>query len=575
MRPTDLEPHRILRSLAYYGRRNLSGDLMAGLTVGIMLIPQGMAYAFLAGMPPIYGLYASLTPLLVYALIGSSRHLAVGTTAIDSLIMVFALGAMAETGTEGYIALAALFTFMVGVIHLLLSAARMGFLVNLLSRPVILGFVSAAAAMIGFSQLSNILGLELSRSEYIYEVIYEAAIHVEDTHILSLLMGLAGVFLLIVMHRWRKIPAALLVVVAATVVTWLFRLDARGIAIVGAIPMGLPHFGLPDFDMDAVRALAPTALMLAFIQFTNVGSLGKAFAARHNYTIKPNRELLALGVANTLGSLFQSYAVSGSLSRTAVNEQAGAQTRAANAFAALLIALTLLVLTPLLYFLPIPILASIIMVASFGMINVPELKRLYRMKRTDGHLAIMTFFVTLVFGLEPGIVVGIAASVVAIMYRISRPNFAILGHLPGTRSFRDIDLYPEAQEIEGILILRVDASFSYANADFLRDLILSKSELTSNRIHAVIIDASSVNDLDTTAVTAFFSIVENLKKHGIAMYFTGIHGSVEGVLKRSGLAEAIGEDHLLLSPYRAVRRIQGLPETEGIDSLEEPFSALQ
>ncbi|MEZ4700213.1 MAG: sulfate permease [Rhodothermales bacterium] len=575
MRLPDLESHRILRGMATYARRNLSGDLTAGLTVGIMLIPQGMAYALLGGMPPIYGLYASLVPLFVYALAGSSRHLAAGTVAIDSLIMVFALSAMAETGTDRYVELALMFAFMVGVIHLILAAGRLGFLINLLSRPAILGFISAAAAMIGFSQLSNILGLELRRSQYIYDILYDAARHIRETHMLSLLIGLCGAFLLIILHRWRKIPTALLVVVAATILTWALRLDRYGVAIVGSIPVGLPHFALPVVDWVAFKTLAPTALMLALIQFTNVGSLGKAFAARHNYTIKPNQELFALGLANIAGSFFQSYPISGSFSRTAVNEQSGGKTRASNAVAASLIVLTLLVLTPLLYYLPIPILASIIMVAAFGMINVKELRHLYRMKRTDGHLAVMTFLVTLVFGLEPGILVGIAASVVAIMYRISRPNFAILGHLPGTRSFRDVDLYPEATEIEGILILRVDASFSYANADFLKDLILSKCDPASHRIRAVVIDASSVNDLDTTAVSALFSILENLSRHEIEMYFTGLHGSVEGVLQRSGLADRIGRDHILLSPYRAVRRIQGLPENEpyGIGA-EEPAATL-
>ncbi|MDZ4698776.1 MAG: sulfate permease [Rhodothermales bacterium] len=562
MRLPAAEIHRLLRSLAYYARRSLPGDITAGLTVGIMLVPQGMAYAFLAGLPPIYGLYASLVPLLVYAIAGSSRHLAVGTTAVDSLIMGFALSALAQAGSERYIELALLYAFMVGTIHLALAAGRMGFLINLLSRPVILGFISAAATMIGFSQLSSILGLELERSQYIYDIVYSAARQIGDTHVLSLLIGLCGAFLLLILDRWRRIPAALLLVVLGIVVTGLFRLDLQGVAIVGAIPVGLPAFAAPVFDWGAIQTLAPTALMLALIQFSNVGSLAKSFAARHDYTIKPNRELLALGMANVAGSFFQSFPISGSVSRTAVNERAGAQTRAANAFAALLVGLTLLVLTPLLYYLPIPILAALIMVAAFGLIDVRELVQLYRMKRTDGHLAMMTFLMTLGFGLEAGILVGIAASVVAIMYRISRPNFAILGHLPGTRSFRDLNLYPEAREVEGVLVLRVDASFSYANADFLKDLILEKCDPVSNRVRGVVIDASSVNDLDTTAVTALFSIVDNLAKHHIALYFAGIHGSVEGVLRRSGLADRLGADRIFLSPYRAVRHIQGLPEIE-------------
>ena len=544
--------------IASYSSKDFGGDLLAGLTVGIMLVPQGMAYALLAGMPPIYGLYASLVPLVVYALLGSSRHLSVGTVAIDSLIMFFALSAFAEAESEMYIAYAMMFAVMVGTVHVLLSIGRMGFLVNLLSRPVILGFISAAATIIGCNQLANIMGMQLPRAEHVYTVVYETALHINTTHLPSLGVGLVGILLLVLLRKWKKLfPAALVVVTLSTLATWGLGLHETGVAIVGDIPTGLPTFKIPVFEFGVAKDLALTAIMLALIQFTNVVSLGKSFAAKYDYSISPNRELFAIGMANIVGAFFQSFSISGSFSRTAVNAEAGARTPVANIITALLIALTLLVLTPLLYYLPIPILAAIIMVAAFGMINLKGLKNLYKMKRADGHLALMTFIVTLIFGLQTGILIGITASVIVIMYRISRPNVAVLGNLPGTRSYRDVDVFEEAKLIPGILILRVDASFSYANADYLKEIIIRICDLEKNTdIHSVIIDASSVNDLDTTAVEAFFTVVDRLDERGIGLYFTGIHGSVSGVLDRSSLAARLGPDHFFLSPHRAVQHIQ-------------------
>ena len=543
--------------VATYTRQDLSGDVLAGLTVGIMLVPQSMAYAMLAGMPPIYGLYASLVPLLVYALFASSRHVSPGTVAIDSLIMVFALSTFADPNSPQYIQLAFMFAFMVGIVHMIMAIGRLGFLVNLLSRPVILGFIFAAATIIGCNQFSNLMGLNLPRREHFYMLIYDAASNVFNTHLPSLLVGLIGIFGLIFFRKWKNLfPAALAVVILSIVASWGFRLEEKGVQVVGSIPTGLPGFTSFAFDPDSMRQLIVPALTLALIQFTNVISLGKTFANKYNYSINPNKELFALGASNIIGSLFQSYTISGSFSRTAVNEQTGAKSPLSNVFAASLIGLTLLFLTPILYYLPIPILAAIIMVASFGMINIKEMKSLFKMKKTDGFLAIITLVVTLTLGLEAGILSGIMASVIAIMYRISRPNVAILGNIPGTRSYRDTTLYDDVIQIEGILILRIDASFSYANADFLRDLILSQSNPKTSTITSVVIDTSSVNDLDTTAVQALFAVIEILEKRHIELYFTGIHGSVSGVMERSGLADRLGRDHFFLSPYRAVNHIK-------------------
>lgn len=560
---------------AGYSRRVLAGDMVAGLTVGVMLVPQSMAYAMLAGMPPIYGLYASLVPLVVYALFASSRHVTPGTTAIDSLIMVFMLGTIAEPFTSDYIQLAFMFAFMVGVVHLLMAVGRLGFLVNLLSRPVIMGFISAAATIIGCNQFANLMGIDLPRREQFYMLLFDAGVNVLNTHWPSLVVGVVGIVALVGFRKWKRLfPAALAVVIFSILASWGLDLQGKGVQTIGDIPTGLPGFRLFTFQWGVVGELLVTAVTLALIQFTNVVSLGKTFANKHSYPYDPNKELVALGACNIAGSFFQSFTVSGSFSRTAVNEQAGAQTPMANFFAAGLIALTLLFLTPVLYFLPIPILAAIIMVAAFGMINIKEMRSLFRMKKIDGYLALMTFGTTLAFGLEAGILTGITASVVAIMYRISRPNVAVLGNLPGTRSYRDTKLRNDAEEIEGILILRVAASFSYANADFLRELILTKSDPTTSNIRAVVIDASSVNDLDTTAVEALFNVVEILERRNVDLYFTGVHGSVDTVLKKSGLEKRLGKDRFWLSPHRAVLYIQGRIDEAGDGSVSKDSASV-
>ncbi len=542
--------------LPTYTRTDFRGDLIAGLTVGVMLIPQGMAYAVLAGVPPIYGLYASLVPLLVYPLFGTSRHLAIGITAIDMVIVAAGLSQYAEIGTEEYIGLAIIAAMMAGIIQMIMGAARLGFVVNLLSRPVISGFTAAAALIIGVTQIENLLGIELANSPQIFDLIYGALERIGEVHLISFTIGMVGIVLLVILRRFVPIaPGPLIAVVLGTLAVWLLRLDTQGVDIVGVVPTGLPSPKLTAVPFSTLRDLLPTAITLSLVQFMSVISLGKVFAAKHRYTVRANKELFALGAINVVGGVFRSIPVSGSFSRSAVGEQAGGRTAMTNVVAAIVIAFTLLFLTPLFFFLPIPVFASIIMVAAFGMIDYKELRFLINTKAVDGGIAILTFAVTILFGIQEGVLIGIAASVVAIMYRISKPNVAILGHLPGTRSFRDMGRNPSAEMVEGILMLRVDASFSFANAEFLQDLLLEKSQDEDHAIRAVVIDASTINDLDTTAASVLANVIETLKERGVEMYFGGVKGRVRDVMNRYGIIELLGEDHLYLSPHRAVVHI--------------------
>ncbi len=531
---------------------------MAGLTVTVMLVPQSMAYAMLAGIPPIYGLYASLVPLLVYSLFGTSFHLAFGAVTIDMLIVAAGLSDLAEPGTERYVRLAIMLTLLTGGIQLLMALFRLGFIVNLLSRPVIAGFTSAAALIIGFSQLGNFVGIMSANSQYPHLVVWEIVRQIEGIHLLTLTVGLTSIAILLAMRRrFPTFPAALVVVVLGIVAVWSLGLEGGGLTIVGEIPRGLPSPLLPTFEPVIARELLPTAITLALVQLMTVTSLGKVFAARYGYWIRPNRELAAIGLANTVGSLFQSLPSSGSFSRTAVNEQHGARSPLANAVAALFVAVTLLFLTRLFYYLPIPVLAAIVMNAAFGMIDVKEVKYLLRTRRVDGILAILTFVATLLLGIQEGILAGIAASVALVMYRSSRPNVPVLGWLPDTRSFRDVRHHPEARAIPGILILRIDASFSFANAEFVKDRIFEAVRRTPGT-KAVVLDAVGINHLDTTAVAVLEFVADTLHRRNVELYFAGLKDNVYQVIARSGLLDKIGEDHLFLSPYRAVSHILSL-----------------
>ncbi|MFB6279671.1 MAG: SulP family inorganic anion transporter [Salinibacter sp.] len=560
----------IFQWLPDYTTELLRSDMTAGLTVGVMLIPQGMAYAVIAGVPPIYGLYAGLVPLLIYPLFGSSRHLALGPTSLDMLIVAAGVGALAEAGTEQYVAYAILLTAMVGLMQMAMGAMQLGFVANLLSRPVIAGLTTAAAFIIAFSQLGSILGVELSRSQYVHVLLADAVRNAGDTHLLTLGIGMTSIVLLVALPRLMPlIPEALIVVAGGTLAGWGFGLQAKGVSVVGKIPQGLPAPEMFAPSFSDLNALLPAAITLALVQFMKNISLDRIFAARHGYTIDANRELVGVGAGNFIGSLFQSIPASGSFSRSAVNEQAGAQTALANVFAAGVIALTLLFLTPLFYHLPTPVLAAIIIVAGFSLIDLRELRNLFKARRRDGYIALFTAVCTLFIGIQEGILLGIGASVIAVLFRISRPNVAELGHVPGTRLFRDLDRFEQAVRLKDIMVLRVDASFSFANAEYFKDFILEKSEREGRNVDIVIVDGSSINGLDTTAIEALFSVTESLEDQGIEFHLTGLIGPVREVVRRSGLHALMGENKFHLDPHEAVvsvlERWDAAEDTDRID----------
>ncbi len=547
--------------LADYEGAELRGDLAAGATVGVMLIPQSMAYAMLAGMPPIYGLYAGLVPLVVYAVLGTSRHLASGPVAVDMIIVGAGVGAVAGSRGE-HIELVVLVVAITGLIEIAMGVLRFGFMVNFLSRPVIAGFMTAAPLIIAASQLGNLMGVDLGDSQYVHIQLWEAFQHLGQAHGWALGIGVAGILLLLVLQRWApKLPAALLWTVLATLLAWGLGLENQGLETVrsvaenDAVPTGLPSFDLHSWSWSSVTELVPTAITLALVQFMTVMSLGQAFAAEHDYSVDANRELLAIGSANFLGSFFRIVPVSGSFSRSAVNNRAGARTPMANVVAAGLVGVTLMFLTGLIAYLPISALAAIIMVACIGMIDVPELRYLLKTRWIDGAVALLTFGATLAIGIQEGILIGIGASIVVVLYDLTQPNVVELGHVPGTQEFRDLGRNPEAESISDIHIIRIDSRFSFANAKLLKEELLEQAE--ADAVRALIIDTSGVNDLDTTATQALKEVIEELSERDIAFYVVGAKGPVRDVMRRSGLQELIGESHFFLNTHLAVTDLLG------------------
>ncbi len=557
----------ILEWLPSYRQNQLKGDLAAGLTVGVMLIPQGMAYAMIAGLPPIYGLYAATVPLLIYAILGTSRQLAVGPVAMVSILTATGVGVIAQTGTEVYIGMAILLAFLVGAIQFLLGVFRLGFLVNFLSHPVLSGFTSAAALIIGFSQLKHLLGIEIARSHHVHEILIQAVKKLAQINLYTLAIGLVGIFIILGIKRLNKgIPGSLIAVVLGILVVWGFDLEQLGVSVVGSVPSGLPSFEIPEITLENIQKLFPITLAISLVSFMESFAVAKAIRAKHkNYKVISNQELIALGLANIGGAFFQSYPTTGGFSRTAVNNQAGARTGMASIFSALLIIITLLFLTSLFYYLPNAILASVIMVAVFGLIDVREVLYLRKANRTDLWMLIATFFATLMLGIEQGIGVGVILSLAMLIFRTTRPHFAELGKVPGTHFYRNRDRFENVEVRKDVLIVRFDAQLYFANINYFKDQLEAMVDVREENLKYIIINSDSINYMDSTAIHALEELVMDYVDKNLTVLFSGVKGPVRDALYRSGIISKLGESRLHMSIQEAVDFIDRENTNEDID----------
>lgn len=517
-----------------YDRQAFMRDLIAGLTIFVMLVPQGMAYAMLAGVPPVMGLYASTIPLFIYALFASSRHLSVGPVAIASLLVLSSVSAYAEPGTSEYITLVLILTFMVGAIELLLGLLKAGFLVKFISHPVMNGYTSAAAIVIGLSQLNHLLGVESNNYMQIQFLIIELIENITHTHIITIAIGLSSIIILVLLKRIHsKIPAALIVLVLSIITVNSFQLDERGVNIVGDVPSGFPAFSIPNLTLDSMLMLFLMALTIALIAFMESLAISKNIADKEKYKVDPNKELKALGLSNIAGSFFSAYPVTGSFSRSAVNHQSGAVSQVSTIITGVSVLLTLLLFTSYFYYLPTAALAAIIIVAVVGLVDVKAVKYMFKVKPVEGWVWIVTFAITLFIGIKWGILVGVIFSLFLLLKRSSQPKVVELGYLEEDNEFRNLNRITEAKRLKDTIMVRIDSSLYFANIAHCEKIIRNLLSNASNT-KWMVIDMSGVNDIDTISIKVLEEIMEEYQQeHGVSFLYANLKGQVRDSLNNA------------------------------------------
>ena len=541
--------------LPKYTRKDFRGDTVAGLTVGIILIPQGMAYAMIAGLPPVYGLYAALFPVLIYAFLGTSRQIAVGPVAMDSLVVAAGLGSLAISGLENYILMALFLSFMVGLFQLSLGLLRMGFLVNFMSKPVINGFTSAAALIIIFSQLKHLFGVEVISSNKFHIQVINTLQSVPLTNPYDFGIGIGGILIIIAIKKWfKKIPSILVVVVLATCVVYFFGMDAYGVHVVGRVPAGLPSFQLHNFSWDKVTEIWPIALTLALIGFLETISIGKALEEMNRTeTMDPNQELVALGTANMVGSFFQSYPVTSSFSRSAINHGAGAKSPIASIISVLMVVLTLLFLTPLFYNLPKAVLASIIMVSVVGLIDLSYPKYLWKQHKDEFAVLGLTFLFTLSVGIVEGILMGVLLALLLMVYRTSKPHFAVLGNIKGSDYYKNVDRFGEGIEVrEDLLIVRFDSQLYFGNTAYFKSELYRHIHAKGPRLRGVILNAEAITYIDASASGMLIQVIDEIHQMNIKFYIAGAIGPTRDIIFKTGIINSLEKSYLFVKIKEAV-----------------------
>ena len=540
----------ILNWLPDYKSEYLKDDFIAGVTVAVLLIPQGMAYALIAGLPPIYGLYAALTPQIIYAFLGTSRQLAVGPVAMDSLLVAAGLGALSIVDSNQYIQMAILLALTIGAIQFLLGLLKMGFIVNFLSKPVISGFTSAAAIIICLNQLRHILGISISQSNKIH--VFTSALMQSETpiNLHSLIIGIVSIILLILIKGWSsKIPSALVIVVIGICwVTFTHQIQPS-VAIVGNIPDGLPNFSFPPLKWEIIKELIPISLTIALVAFMEAISIAKSIQEKHKtYEINPNQELLALGASNMIGSFFQSYPTTGGFSRTAVNNEAGAKTGVAALISALIVAIILTFFTDWFYYLPKSVLGAIIIVAVIKLIDYKYAIRLYKIRKDEFLVLLFTFIATLFIGITEGILFGIIFSFLLLVYRTSKPHYAFLGRIGSTNYFKNIKRFPDEVVLrDDLIILRFDAQLFFGNIHFFKKLVFDSLNKNPRKVKGFIINARSMNYIDSTAIEQLIDIIEKIQEKGIRVMLVGATGPTRDSVIKSKLINVVKKGNLFIT----------------------------
>lgn len=551
-----------------YKKIDLPSDALAGAVVAVMLIPQAMAYAMLAGLPPVTGLYASVLPLIAYAVFGTSRTLGTGPVAIVSLMVASSLAPIAAPGSPEYVAYALLLAVMAGLVLMALGFLGAGALTNFMSHPVVAGFTAAAGLIIAASQLGHLLGLSLERTHLIPKIVAE--VYAESSQINIPTLAIAAVSLTVLFNRnnigllTRKFgllgetssdmlakAMPLIVVALATWVSYLGGFADKGVKVVGAIPSGLPGLTLPHLDVATIQLLAPGAVLIAAVGFLESISIARTLASRRRQKVEPDKELIGLGIANIAAGLTGGYPVAGSFTRSSVNFASGARTQLSAIITAVVIAATLLLFTSLLYHLPRATLAAIVVMAVSGLVDFSAVRRDWRYMKLDATSFIATFFAVLALGIEEGLLIGVALSIAFFLWRTSTPQFVVLGRLGNTELFRDERAH-EVRTYPSVLFLRVDMSLYFANAAALEDFVLRHVADHKDVQHFVLV-CSAVNMIDSSALETMESLRQRLRDSDVIMHLAAVKSSILRRMKQTEFLHTLAPGQIFLSANEAAR----------------------
>jgi len=537
--------------LRAYRKEWLAGDLLGGVSVCIILIPSVIAYAGLMGLRPQHGLYAALVPMLVYSILGSSRQVIVGPDIAISLLTASTIAPLAGGDATKAATLAALMALLSGLLLLLAARANLGAIADFLSKPVLVGYMTGAALILMGSQLNKLFGVTLNESDF-FPRLLELWTKLNQTHITTLTIGLICLVVLITMRRLApRIPGALVVCVGAIIASTLLGLQHKGVAVVGEFPRGLPRFSFPEVSWHEVHSLTTAAIGIALLTYTEGILLARAFAAKNGYEVSANQELVALGTADIASGLFQGFSITGSQARTTINDAAGGRSQVSSMIAAITLALFLMFLTPLIAQLPQVALAAGLIFAGFGLVEFDVMARIYRYHPRSAVIAALTTLSVLIAGVVPGIIFGVALSLLGLISRISHPPDAVLSEVPG-RGFHDLGIAYGIQTIPGLVAYRFYAPLLFPNASHFVERVRKIIGECSGKPSWFLLDAQAITDIDVTAVEALHALNQELQRQQIALKIAHANPPLRALLIRTGLAAEIGPDSFFNSVHECV-----------------------
>ena len=541
----------ILTWLPQYRRGWLSADLVAAITVLTLLVPEGMAYAQMAGLPPETAFYTAPAALVGYAIFTTSRHVITATTSTIAVMVAAVLGGLAVAGSEEYIILASSLAVVVGLLFIFLGVLRLGFISEFFSKSVITGFIFGLAMIIAIRQVPKLLGIEIVGGTF-FEYLFEIVVNLPETHLWSMFIGLTSLALLFVLERFfNRIPGALIVVVYGILMVTVFGLEEKGVHVIGDIPSGILSPKLPNLSLDTITALLGGAVGIVIFGYAETIGAARRFASKHHYKLDANQELFGLGFANLGAGLFQGFAVDASLGKSVDNERSGGRSQMSAIIAAGLTILTALFLTPLFRNLPEATLAAIVINAVWSFFDVPELRRYARLSRPDYIFAMVALVGVLIFGVIPGLILAVSISIIMLVYLASRPHLSILGKEPEKENYSDIERYPQNQTLPGLLIIRPDSPLFFANATLLRERIQQLIQMADPAVQVVVLDMESSGRMDITSVDALADLQQDLAIDSTQLWLARVHDRALPILEQSKFTDAIGSDHIYSSVHDA------------------------